>query len=79
MTQVVPLLAYLAMRQGIGRPISFNKVEAHSGCAFNDMADALAKQVGRLDGCSPWPFAPEDFYAAVSEQVVERLWLTGPS
>ena len=65
--------------QGVGRPISFNKVEAHSGCAFNDMADALAKQVGRLDGCSPWPFAPEDFYAAVSEQVVERLWLTCPS
>ena len=65
--------------QGIGHPISFHKVEAHSGCAFNDMADVLAKQVGRLDGCSPWPFAPDDFYAAVSEQVVERLWLTCPS
>ena len=39
--------------QGIGHPISFHKVEAHSGCAFNDMADVLAKQVGRLDGCSP--------------------------
>ena len=61
-----------------GRQVNLRKVEAHSGDAFNDMADALAKQVGKNNCSSPWAFTPADFRSAVEEGVFERAWLTSP-
>ncbi|OLP94487.1 hypothetical protein AK812_SmicGene23513 [Symbiodinium microadriaticum] len=65
-----------ALTAAQGKTIHFHKVEAHSGCGFNDLADQLAKRVGRKgvrsSSTGPW----EDFWQGISETVVDRLWLT---
>ena len=65
-----------ALTAAQGKTMHFHKVVAHSGCGFNDLADQLAKRVGRKgEGSSsigPW----EDFWQGISEAVVDRLWLT---
>ena len=65
-----------ALTAAQGKTIHFHKVVAHSGCGFNDLADQLAKRVGRKgEGSSsigPW----ENFWQGISETVVDRLWLT---
>ncbi|CAE7833684.1 unnamed protein product [Symbiodinium sp. CCMP2592] len=73
------LAGLLLLARARGVDLSFQKVPAHSGNAFNDMADVLAKQVGRHTGPSPWHVQFEDFYAAVIEQLVERFWMTCPA
>ncbi|CAE7475133.1 CACNA1S [Symbiodinium sp. CCMP2456] len=59
-----------------GTLLLWHKVEAHCGCAFNELADALAKQAGRLKGRSPWPCETPSFDAAVQEHLLEKLWLS---
>ncbi|CAE7467338.1 CACNA1S [Symbiodinium sp. CCMP2592] len=67
-------LAFFARAKG--KRVTLTKVPAHSGDAFNDMADLVAKQVGRGKGASPWRVPFDDFRAAAAERVLERLWLT---
>ena len=69
---------FVCWAQGQGMCFFWHKVEAHTGCAFNETADAIAKQVGR-DGDSPlWHTPCPSFDSAVDENLPERLWMTGP-
>ena len=60
------------------RRVVTHKIEAHSGHAFNDLADVLAKTVGKNCSGSPWTFLPTAFHHAVEEGVLENVWLTSP-
>ena len=55
-----------------------HKIAAHTGCAFNDLADAAAKQVGRSRHSPPWPSDFAVFHEAVHDRVHERLWMATP-
>ena len=55
-----------------------HKIAAHTGCAFNDLADAVAKQVGRSRHSTPWLSDFTSFHDAVCDRVHDRLWLTTP-
>ncbi|CAE7614655.1 unnamed protein product [Symbiodinium microadriaticum] len=64
----------LAVAQG--QTVHFHKVPAHSGCGFNDLADQLAKLVGRGSAGPPMTGPWEDFWQGIDEMIVDRLWLT---
>ncbi|CAE7586002.1 CACNA1S [Symbiodinium sp. CCMP2592] len=69
------LLGFLNFAHCSGILVLLHKVEAHSGCGLNDLADALAKQAGRAGCGNPWPWEISVFSEAVQECVPERLWL----
>ncbi|CAE7301905.1 CACNA1H [Symbiodinium sp. CCMP2592] len=69
------LLGLLNFAHCSGIQVILHKVEAHSGCGLNDLADVLAKQAGRSGCADPWPWNISAFTAAVREYVPERLWL----
>ena len=67
----VSLNALVAMQ---AKRIFFHKVLAHANCALNDLADCVAKAVGKqpqLEATRPF----ETFWEAVVEGVIDHLWL----
>ena len=69
---VVGLRAYLAFR---GAQVFFHKIESHTGCAFNDLADLTAKAVGRHGEPAGIDASFPSLWCAIAEEVVDRLWL----
>ena len=64
---------FVCWAQGQGMCFFWHKVEAHTGCAFNETADAIAKQVGR-DGDSPlWHTPCPSFDSAVDEKLARTI------
>ncbi|CAE7525428.1 CACNA1S [Symbiodinium sp. CCMP2592] len=70
------MVGLLIFARAKGVQVSVSKVPAHSGDAFNDMADAIAKQVGKSPSVSPWQTDLGGFKTAAAEHVLERLWMT---
>ncbi|CAE7221487.1 unnamed protein product, partial [Symbiodinium sp. CCMP2456] len=62
-----------------GKQLYPHKVEAHHGCAFNSLADEVAKFAGKTGQCLPATAEWDTLHAAINEKVLERAWLTVPS
>ena len=57
------------------RQLCAHKVDAHTGCLGNSLADELAKYAGRSSQCIPCSSDWGDLVHAVAEKVLERTWL----
>ncbi|CAE7661080.1 unnamed protein product, partial [Symbiodinium sp. CCMP2456] len=53
-------------------------VRSHVGCAFNDLADGLAKCAAKGLLPTSWQFHPEVFWQGVREGVADWLWMLAP-
>ncbi|CAE7405639.1 unnamed protein product, partial [Symbiodinium sp. CCMP2456] len=61
-----------------GKQLLLHKIEAHSGCAFNSLADEIAKHAGTTGQSLPDSADWSSLQAAVTEAVLERAWLATP-
>ncbi|CAE7213627.1 CACNA1S [Symbiodinium sp. CCMP2592] len=68
----ISVRAYLAM---CGTQLFFHKIEAHSGCALNDLSDLTAKAVGRHGPPADLELTFDSLWTAIQEQVIDLLWL----
>ena len=66
-------LAYLA--EGKGAHITRHKVEAHSGCAFNEMADSLVKAIARHGGELALAPCHDHLVCSVKDRTAQWAWL----
>ena len=71
-------LAGLALAStAFGQAVAPLHVRSHVGCAFNGLADALAKGAARF--VAPAPFEGEVFWTGVAERVCDWVWLLAPN
>ena len=71
-------LAGLALAStAFGQAVAPLHVRSHVGCAFNGLADALAKGAARF--VAPAPFSGDVFWTGVAERVCDWIWLLAPS
>ena len=70
-------LAGLALAStAFGQAVAPLHVRSHIGCAYNGLADALAKGAARF--LTPDPFLGTVFWTGVAEKVCDWVWLLAP-
>ncbi|CAE7287941.1 clpB, partial [Symbiodinium sp. CCMP2456] len=60
------------------QPVAPLHVRSHVGCAFNDLADGLAKCAARGLLPAPWQLRPEVFWQGVREGTMDWMWMLAP-
>ncbi|CAE7262287.1 unnamed protein product, partial [Symbiodinium necroappetens] len=60
------------------QPVMPLHIRSHTGCAFNDTADALAKGAARGVIGEPMLMKADAFWAGVRERVCDWVWLLAP-